>query len=61
MTKDYINLKLSYSKDFFIDEESLQKYYDGDIIAYLKEFLADDGKFAFIDCFEIEDMEEING
>lgn len=45
MTKDYINLKLSYTKDELIDEESLQKYYNGDIIAYLKEFLADDGRY----------------
>lgn len=61
MTKDYINLKLSYTKDELIDEESLQKYYNGDIIAYLKEFLADDGKFEFMDWFEIEGMGESNG
>lgn len=58
MSKDYINLRLSYSKDFFIDEESLQKYYGGDIIAYLKEFLATEGKTEFIDCFEIENIAE---
>ncbi|UZV41240.1 hypothetical protein vBVpaMR16F_174 [Vibrio phage vB_VpaM_R16F] len=58
MTKDYITVKLSYDKDDLIDEETLVEYYNGDIVEYLKSFLKDEGKYEFIDWFEIESMEE---
>lgn len=54
--KGYLLLRVSYDKATMIDEETLQEYYDGDIIAYMKEFLGDDGKYGFIDWFEIEDI-----
>lgn len=60
MSKDFITLKLSYNKSDLIDEETLQEVYGGDIVAYLKEFLEEDGKHGFIDWFEIEDIKEEN-
>lgn len=54
--KDYLLLRVSYDKQDLIDNETLQEVYGGDIIAYMEEFLEDDGKHGFIDWFEIEDI-----
>ncbi len=56
--KDYLLLRVSYDKQDLIDDETLQECYSGDITKWLKEFLVEDGKFVFIDCFDIEDIEE---
>ncbi len=58
--KDYLLLRVSYDRGTMIDDETLQECYDGDITKWLKEFLVDDGKFAFIDCFDLEDVVEEN-
>ncbi|HAS2539983.1 TPA: hypothetical protein I6W52_003197 [Vibrio cholerae] len=56
--KDYPLLRVSYDKRDFIDDETLQKYYGGDIVTYLKQLLEEDGRYGFIDWFEIEDIVE---
>lgn len=60
MVKDYIKVKLSYDKEDLIDEETLIEDYNGDIVEYLKSLLKDEGKYEFIDWFEIESMEEVD-
>ena len=57
--KDYLLLRVSYDKQDLIDNETLQEVYGGDIIAYMKEFLEDDGKYGFIDWFDIEGIIEV--
>ncbi|HBK7466465.1 TPA: hypothetical protein LNG11_003547, partial [Vibrio cholerae] len=42
--KDYLLLRVSYDKRDFIDDETLQKYYGGDIVTYLKQLLEEDGR-----------------
>lgn len=56
--KDYLLLRVSYDKQDLIDDNTLQEVYGGDITAYLKQFLEDDGKYGFMDWFEIEDIVE---
>ena len=59
--KDYLLLWVSYDKATMVDDETLQEVYGGDITAYMKEFLEDNGKYGFIDWFDIEDILEVKG
>lgn len=56
--KDYLLLRVSYDKRDLVDDETLQEVYGGDIVTYLKQFLEEDGKYGFMDWFEIENIVE---
>lgn len=58
--KDYLLLRVSYDKQGLIDDETLQECYGGNIVAYLKQLLEEDGRYGFIDWFEIKDIVEVN-
>lgn len=51
-----VTVVLSYDKDQMISDKDLDNCYDGDITKMFKEMLEDDGKFEFIDWFEIEEI-----
>jgi hypothetical protein len=51
-----VTLRLRSEKELICDQETIDEYYGGSWKNYIKSMLKDQGKFEFIDWFEIVDV-----
>lgn len=54
-----LTLKLKGDKDILCDQETLDEYYNGCWKTFLENMIKEEGKFEFMDWFDIVEIEEV--